>query len=197
MLRLDWCPLNEHKWPGKLYAAPMVSGSKLAMKDRTLCQLSYPNSPGRCFLARQTKGIYIQRPMLSLGSIWCDWGRVLTRKYYLKILSENWRAILFYKRTTSSSNDSQYYLKILSKSAGQHRRQHEHGAKTGLRQSCGRAWPSVCFYFPWDEQYFVNIHSFSSKLNGLEFLFLEMWKRKYRDFSWEFLKLDPWNSLAL
>ena len=58
---------------------------------------------------------------------------------YLKILSEKTeKPLVFDKKTRSSSNDSQHYLKKLSKSAGQHGRQHEHGAKIGLQQSCGR-----------------------------------------------------------
>ena len=61
-------------------------------------------------------------------------GRVLTTKYYLEILSGKTEEILFFiEKTRSSSNDSQHYLKILSKNAGQHRRQHEHGANIGLR----------------------------------------------------------------
>ena len=60
-----------------------------------------------------------------------SFGRVLTRKYFLTILSEKKRREPFYfdKKTRLSSNDSQHYLKILSRSAGQPRRQHEHGAK--------------------------------------------------------------------
>ena len=77
-------------------------------------------------------------------------GLVLTSKYYLKLLSEKNEDPFFSdKKTRLSSNDSQHDLKILPKSAGQHRRQHEHGAKTGLRQSCGRVWPSLCSSLPW------------------------------------------------
>ena len=53
------------------------------------------------------------------------------------------------QKEQNEENDSQHYLKILSKSAGQHRRQHEHGAKTVLQQSCGRVWPSLCSSLPW------------------------------------------------
>ena len=67
-----------------------------------------------------------------------------------EILSEkNEEPFFFDKKTRLSSNDSQQYLKIVSKNAGQPRRQHEHGAKIGLQQSCARVWPSLCSSLPW------------------------------------------------
>ena len=59
-------------------------------------------------------------------------GRVLTRKYYLKRLSakkESVFQIFWIKRTRLISTGSQRYLTILSKSAGQPRRNYEQGAK--------------------------------------------------------------------
>ena len=72
------------------------------------------------------------------------------------------------------SNDSQHYLKILLKSAGQPRRKHEHGAKNRPTAALWACLAQFMFLFALDNPHSVKIHKISIKSYDLAFFFLRM-----------------------
>ena len=99
-------------------------------------------------------------------------GPVLTRKYYLKILSEkNEEPFFFDKKTRLVSKESQHHLKILPKSAGQP----SHAARARAKdRGTAVLWACLAqfmFLFALDKPHSIKIHQKFDKTKWFSFFF--------------------------
>ena len=80
---------------------------------------------------------------------------IITRKGNLK---KGKSLSLVDKKSRLSSNDSHHHLKILSKSAGQPRRQHKHGAKNRATAVLWACLAQFLFLFALDNPHSVKVN---------------------------------------